>query len=125
MRKLGGVGSSEALLIKFQSPQGGSKLELLTFENVVDLEDEEATAASRTPARRLAAVSTSRAATPAKRRLGLGGPRLGAGPVQAQSPSKRLRLSQATEETTPKVTRAASAATFHGWNVLTCPYSCL
>ena len=55
---------------------------------VVDLEDEETTAASRSPARRLAAMSTSRAATPAKRRLGLGGPRLG--PVQAQSPSKRF-----------------------------------
>ena len=60
-------------------------------------------------------MSTSRAATPAKRRLGLGGPRLGGGPVQAQSPSKRLRFSQANEETTAKVTRAASAATFHGW----------
>ena len=35
--------------------------------------------------------------------------------MQAQSPSKRLQLSQANEETTPKVTRAASAATFHVW----------
>ena len=34
--------------------------------------------------------------------------------MPAQSPSKRLRLSQANEET-PKVTRAASAATFHWW----------
>ena len=39
------------------------------------------------------------------RRLWLGGPRLDGG-GQAQSPSKRLRLSQANEETTPKVTRA-------------------
>ena len=94
------------IFIKFQSPQGGSKLELLTLENVTvyytvrhNARDE----ASRTPARRLAGVLTSRAATPAKRRLGLGGQRLGGGPsVQAQSPSKRLRLSQANEETTPK-----------------------
>ena len=35
--------------------------------------------------------------------------------MEAQSPSKRLRFSQANEETTAKVTRAASAATFHGW----------
>ena len=56
--------------------------------------------------------------TPAKQRLGLGGPRLG-GPVPAQSPSKRVRLgpslSQTPNEETPKVTRAESAATFHGW----------
>ena len=58
----------------------------------------------------------------AKRRLGLGGPRLGGGGhVPAQSPSKRLRmgpsLSQTskTNEETPKVTKAASSATFHGW----------
>ena len=36
-----------------------------------------------------------------------------------QSPSKRLRLgpslSQTPNEETPKLTRAASSATFHGW----------
>ena len=58
--------------------------------------------------------------TPAKRRLGLGGPRLG-GPVPALSPSKRLRLGPSLSQTpqtnqeTPKLTREASSATFHGW----------
>ena len=57
--------------------------------------------------------------TPTERRLGLGGPRLG-GPVQAQSPSKRLRLGPSLSQTpkteeAPKLTKAASSATFHDW----------
>ena len=75
----------------------------------------------RTPTKRLpvptsGAMTTPR--TPAKRRLGLGGPRLGGGAAEqpAQSPSKRLRLGPSkTNGDTPKMTREAASATFHGW----------
>ena len=68
----------------------------MTTPALFDLEGEETTPA--TPAR-----------TPAKRRLGLGGPRLGGGgPVQVtQSSSKQLRLGQTpnTNQETPKLSR--------------------
>ena len=85
---------------------------------MVDLEEEKPM-----PPRATATVSTSGATpirTPAKRRLGLGGPRLGG----QQSPSKRLRLGPLSQtpktNETPKLTRAVSSASstssvFHGW----------
>ena len=65
-------------------------------------------------------TTTAATRTPAKRRLGLGGPRLGG----QQSPSKRLRLGPLSQtpktNETPKLTRAVSSASstssvFHGW----------
>ena len=75
--------------------KSGSFTAMSTSETLVDLEVEETKPATQ---------------------LGLGGPRLGGrGPVQVtQSPSKRLRLGPNTNEETPKLTRAASSATFHG-----------
>ena len=70
----------------------------------------------RLPVPTSGAMTTPR--TPAKRRLGMGGPRLGGGAAEqpAQSPSKRLRLGPSkTNGETPKMTREASSATFHGW----------